>query len=262
MLPKPLHLGPEYAAQFGDQGVVEAYRHRPPYPDEAFAILADLIEDEPRAVLDVGCGTGELARRLAPLVDRVDAVDVSPPMIEVGRRSPGGERPNLVWILAAAEEAALRPPYALITAGASLHWMEWDVVLPRFGRALTPNGTLVLVGQETSPAPWDDDLQRLIDRYSTNRHYQPYDLVAELSARGLFRRVGERRTAPVEFAQTVDEYVASFHARNGFSRERMGPERAAAFDAAVSSLVRGHCPSGRVGLDVVGVVTWGQPGIA
>lgn len=260
MLPKPRHLGPEYAAQFADQGVADAYRHRPPYPDEVFALLADLIVDEPRSVLDVGCGTGELARRLAPAVDRIDAVDVSGPMIDLGRRSPGGDHPNLSWMLGSAEEAALRPPYALVTAGASLHWMEWDIVLPRFRQVLTGNGSLAIVGQETSPVPWADALQRLIDRFSTNRHYRPYDLVAELVARDLFRRDGERRTAPVAFSQAVAEYVESFHARNGFSRERMGSARAAAFDAAVSGLVAGHCPSGRVELTIVGVVVFGRPG--
>src|SRR5207249_6964900 len=30
------------------------YRHRPPYPQEVFALLASLVLDEPRAVLDVG----------------------------------------------------------------------------------------------------------------------------------------------------------------------------------------------------------------
>src|SRR5262249_55186769 len=64
--PKPDHLGPEYAAQFGDPSVVAAYRHRPPYPAEVFDILVGLIADEPRAVLDVGTGTGEIARGLAP----------------------------------------------------------------------------------------------------------------------------------------------------------------------------------------------------
>lgn len=259
MLPKPAHLGPEYAAQFGDQGVVQAYRHRPPYPDEVFAILADLIVDEPRHVLDAGCGTGEIARRLAPMVDRVDAVDVSLPMIELGRRSPGGNHPHLVWIHAAAETAEIRPPYALMTAGASLHWLAWEVALPRFARALAEHGALAIVDQTASPTPWDDELQPIIDRYSTNREYRPYDLLAELSTRGLFHPAGERRTAPIAFSQTVAEYVESYHARNGFSRERMGPERAAAFDAAAAAVVSAHRPSGRVDLEIVGVVTWGAP---
>lgn len=39
--------------------------------------LAELVVDAPRAVLDVGTGTGELARRLVGSVDCVDAVDVT-----------------------------------------------------------------------------------------------------------------------------------------------------------------------------------------
>ena len=36
-------------------------------------------------VLDVGCGTGELAARLAARADRVDALDLSPVMPQRGR---------------------------------------------------------------------------------------------------------------------------------------------------------------------------------
>ena len=41
-------------------------------------------------VLDAGCGPGDLARPLAPLVGRVDAVDLSPRMIAEGRSREGG----------------------------------------------------------------------------------------------------------------------------------------------------------------------------
>ena len=126
-------------------------------------------------------------------------------------------------------------------------------------RALAEHGALAIVDQTASPTPWDDELQPIIDRYSTNREYRPYDLLAELSTRGLFHPAGERRTAPIAFSQTVAEYVESYHARNGFSRERMGPERAAAFDAAAAAVVSAHRPSGRVDLEIVGVVTWGAP---
>ena len=37
---KPQHLAAEHAAQFGDEEVAGAYRHRPPYPPETFSILA------------------------------------------------------------------------------------------------------------------------------------------------------------------------------------------------------------------------------
>ena len=259
MRPKPAHLALEYGAQFRDQSVADAYGYRPPYPPATVDLLAALLVDEPRVVLDAGCGRGELARPLARLADRVDAVDPSAAMIEHGRALPGGNHPVLSWIVGPMEDAPLRPPYALITAGASLHWMDWAVVLPRMAAALTPHGALAIVDQFVAPNPWDAALQELIDEFSTNRAYRPYDLIEELESRRLFWRAGERRTEPVPFLQSVEAYVESFHARNGFSRDRMGPDRAAAFDTAALALVRGHRPRGRVELAVAGTVVWGLP---
>ena len=80
MMPKPKHLAPEYVEQFKDISVVEAYRHRLPYPAGLLEILGNLTYYEPQAVLDVGCGTGSIARPLATCVEQVDAVDFSQAM--------------------------------------------------------------------------------------------------------------------------------------------------------------------------------------
>src|SRR5262249_58459353 len=127
---------------FQHQSVVDRYHLRPTYPPETFELLNDLIVDEPRAVLDVGCGTGNVARPLAAYVERVDAVDLSLPMLERARTLPGGDSPKIRWLHGRAEEVELEPPYALVTAGASLHWMGGDVVLPRLARALRQHGLL------------------------------------------------------------------------------------------------------------------------
>jgi SAM-dependent methyltransferase len=259
MLPKPEHLGPEYGAQFQDQSVVAAYRFRPPYPDEVFRILAGLISDQPRVVLDAGCGDGAIARHLVEQVERIDAVDLSRAMIEQGKRLPNGDHPRLRWICAPMENAPLEPPYALITAGASLHWMDWQVVLPRFRQALTPNGLLAIIYDETLPLPWDDPLRGLIRRCSTNQKFQPYDTIEELERRGLFTKAGEQRTAPISFTQPIDAYIESFHARNGFSRERMSREMADGFDAEIKALLAGYCPTGEVTLQIAALTAWGKP---
>ena len=263
MQPKPKHLGPEYAAQFQDAAVVAAYPTRPPYPPEVFEILAERITTEPRSVLDVGCGTGDVARRLAPRLARLDALDVSWRMIARGKALPGGDAPNLRWIVGAAEDASLEPPYALITAGESMHWMDWPTVMPRLHAALAPGASLALVSRGEEPAPWSDALLQLIVRYSTNRDFQPYNLTHELESRGLFARMGERRTAPVPFAQSVDDYVddyiESIHSRNGFSRDRIRPEDAAAFDAGVRDLIAAHAQDGSLHLQIAASVIWGTP---
>ena len=87
----------ELAATFQQAAVAEAYQHRPPYPDEVFDRLLELITDAPRRVLDIGAGEGAIARPLAPHVEHVDAVDFSAPMVEAGRLRPGGDRPNISW---------------------------------------------------------------------------------------------------------------------------------------------------------------------
>lgn len=260
MLPKPAHLGPVYAAQFADPSVAAAYPHRPQYPAETFDILAGLVTAAPRAVLDAGCGTGDLARPLAARADRVDAVDPSAAMLTLGRTLPGGDAPHLRWIHGTMEEAPLRPPYALITAGESLHWMDWAAVFPRFRAALAPAGYLAIVSRGSPDLPWWDDLLRTIQRYSTNKEFQPYDLLVELDARSLFRVEGRRRTAPVPFRQSVDAYVESVHSRNGFSRDRMTAADADAFDAAARALVTPYAADdGLLHMQVVGSVVWGEP---
>jgi len=258
-MPKPRHLGPGYASQFSDPSVVEAYRHRPPYPPGTFDLLAELIVDPAGAVLDAGCGSGFLARPLAARVGRVDAVDPSAGMIAAGRRLPGGGHPHLRWIEAPMESAPLRPPYALAVAGESLHWMDWGIVLPRIRAALLPDARLVVIGKEFSSVPWEEELAALIARYSTNREFEPYDLVTELTTRGLFRVEGERRTKPAPLHSTVEDYVESFHSSNGFSRDRMAPEDAAAFDAAVKQLAQTAHPEGRFSLEVRARLVWGRP---
>ena len=259
----PAFLRPDVAATWGDRAVAASYRHRPPYPPQTFDILAGLITDEARTVLDLGCGTGFVARPLAPLVDRVDAVDISAAMIEEGRRLPGGDHPRLRWMVGRAEDVALHSPYALVTAGDSLHWMDWEVVLPRLADALSPTGRLAILSVDGKVAAEDQALHEetldLIRRYSTLGDWQPgFDLRAELERRGLFREQGRTETDAVPFCQSVEEYVESFHGRASLSWERMDPDDTAAFDGALRQLVLDRVGD-TVEHAVRASIAWGKP---
>ncbi len=256
---RPHYLGPEYANRFQDHSVVEAYHHRVPYPDEVFTILMDLVTDRPYTILDVGCGPGNIARQLVNLVERVDAVDISLPMIEKGRSLPNGNHPNLNWIHGRVEDVELHPPYSLVTAAQSLHWMDWDIVLPRFRSVLTPNGYVTTATADALPTPWSEELSKLIRLYSTNPYYQPFDLIQELETRGLYQHLGEKQTAPIPFTQSIDDYLASFHAMSSLSRNHMGEENAAAFDEQLRNLVSPFSKEEQLEFEIVGSVTWGRP---
>lgn len=225
-----------------------------PFPDAGFGgVVANHM------LYDIGCGTGNIARRLVTGVDRLDAVDVSRPMIEHGKRLPQGDHPRLRWLHGRAEDVALDPPYALVTAGESLHWMDWEIVLPRCRRLLTPGGYPAIVEHDTVPDSWST-LAEIVPRYRTDGGYQPFDMIAHLEQHGLFEPVGERRFGPVPFRQSIADRIESFHSRSGFSRERMGPDRAAAFDREAREILLRSSGDGMLSLPVVGSVVWGLPG--
>ncbi len=261
MLQKPKHFSSEYAEQFKDQSMVEAYRFRPPYPAEVFDILVGLVRGEAGRVLDVGCGTGVIARYLVDRVAALDAVDFSAHMIETGKHLPNGDHPRLRWLYGRVEDVSLDPPYGLVTAGESLHWMDWKHVLPRFHALLTPGAYLAIIEQKTLPDPWTP-LRELIERYRTNKDGYQADaktMLETLELHGLFQKVGDKVTASIPFTQAIDDYIESYHSRTGFSRERMGESRAAAFDQEAKETLLQIYSDGVISLQVATSIVWGLP---
>jgi SAM-dependent methyltransferase len=180
-------------AVFPDAEVARLYRYRAPYPDQVLSTLGGLLVD-PHAILDVGAGTGALARRMLAFGARIDAVDPSAAMIEEGRRLPNGGDGRLRWIPGRAEDAALSPPYGLITAGASLHWVDVDVALPRLRDALAPGAAMAIADTEpVHGAYWADVLAVLRAHSELDHHVETPEFVEGLRASGRFVLDGLRR---------------------------------------------------------------------
>lgn len=216
MEPKPPGWDVKYANVFQEPDVVASYPNRPPYPQETIDELARLAGGG--AVVDAGCGTGELARRLAPLVARVDAVDVSAEMLALARTLPGADLVRFVH--GGIEDAPLDPPYDLVVAGDSVHWFDWERALPRIF-ALAPRFAIVR-------RDWfkgnDDVVARLRPvwaRHGWNKDFRPLDPVAELERRGLLRVVSTFESATEAWRPTQDEVVGLHFSQSGFSRARI-----------------------------------------
>jgi hypothetical protein len=144
---------------------------------------------------------------------------------------------------------------------------------------LAPGGSLAILWADAEPPPWSEALARLIGRFIgaqgqaggesaaparppfTRPYGAPpnFDQAAELGRRGLFREVGRTTTAPVAYCQSLEQYVESFHSSVALSRERLGPERMAAFDAAARELISRHS-GGAVELRSFAEIVWGKPG--
>lgn len=100
------------------------------------------------AVLDVGCGTGHLAERLAAAgAGPVLGLDPSPRMVEQARaRGAAGVR----FERAAAEEVELEAAFDVVISNSALQWFhDPPGALARLRRALRPGGRLALQAPAT-----------------------------------------------------------------------------------------------------------------
>ncbi|QFU92892.1 bifunctional 2-polyprenyl-6-hydroxyphenol methylase/3-demethylubiquinol 3-O-methyltransferase UbiG [Amycolatopsis sp. YIM 10] len=105
-----------------------------------------------RRALDVGCGTGRFARRLAARGLEVDGIDPSAEAIGVAT-ALGGER--ITYRHADVTTCDLPPQeYDFISCLASLHHMPFSTVT-RLRDALAPGGVLAVLGCAHPSAPRD-----------------------------------------------------------------------------------------------------------
>lgn len=244
---------------FADHEVAALYRHRPPYPAGIFAILARLLV-EPRTILDAGAGTGALARGLVGVAARVDALDPSAAMIAEGRRLPHGDDPRLRWVLGRAEDGPVDPPYGLIACGASLHWMDHDVVLPRFRDMLAPTARVAIADMENvhESSPVREEALAVIIRYSPVKdHVSTREMLDGLVAQGRLVLEGREGVPAMRFEQSVDEYLGQLGSTSTLNRAGLG-DRAAAFERDMRAVFARHGLD-RVRYDVGGGVAWGRP---
>jgi SAM-dependent methyltransferase len=167
------------------EAVAQEYeRHRPDYPAEAIDWAAARLGLERGArVLDVGAGTGKLARGLVAAGFDVVAVEPGGAMLDQLRINVPEAEPH-----EAPAEAIPLPAESVDAAfaGQAYHWFDRERAVPELNRVLTPGGGLVLLWNW-----WDerDPLQRELGELVGYAGHDPYRN-EELPAEPWFREVG------------------------------------------------------------------------
>jgi ubiquinone/menaquinone biosynthesis C-methylase UbiE len=142
-------------------GVAQLYEAtRPGYPRELTAFVAATAAiGAGSAVLEVGCGTGQLTQRLAEFGCALTAIDIGPSMIEVARERVTGDG---VTFLAVPFEDLDAPAesFDLVISGAAFHWIDPGIRFRTAARLLRPGGWLALAGYDER---YDEPLGSALD---------------------------------------------------------------------------------------------------
>ncbi|KAJ8396348.1 hypothetical protein AAFF_G00019250 [Aldrovandia affinis] len=95
--------------------------------------------------VDLGCGTGQNTRLLAPHFQEVVGIDISECQLEQARAVPGF--PNVTYRVGTAEELPFPDGSVdLLTAASAAHWFHPEHFLREAARTLRPCGCMALLG--------------------------------------------------------------------------------------------------------------------
>lgn len=180
-----------------------------------FEDLLELVVDRPNLqVVDLGCGTGKLTRRLADSLpdSKVLGIDSSPQMLE---RTREYVRPGLRFEL--GNQAELDGKWDLIISNAALHWTDdHEELIPRLFQRLNPGGQIAV----QVPSNHDSGAYRTINRMAG---LEPY-----------FSKLdGWTRQAPVLPIEVYAELLFREEAENIIAFEKVYPHVLENADAIV-----------------------------
>jgi SAM-dependent methyltransferase len=222
--------------------------HRAGFPDRFFErLFEDRIVVERDRVLDVGTGTGTIARGLARRGVTVTGLDPSRALLDQAISLDREAGVEIRYVEATAEKTGLPGgTFDVVTAGQCWHWFERDKAAAEAYRLLVPGGRLVLAYFDWLPLPGNvvEATEKLI-----KEHNPPWDAdggtgvhpayFSDLSLAG-FRDI-ESFTFDVAVPYSQEGWLGRIRASAGVGAS-LSPDAVARFDAAHREMLERDFP--------------------
>ncbi len=131
-------------------------RHRAGFPAAFFDKLRHGYGIDPRGkrILDLGTGTGLLARAFALMGARVTGIDIAGAMIDAAKRSDAQEGVAIEYRQAPAEETGFPDrSFDIVCAATCWHWFDGKRAASEMHRLLVPGGIALICMLSWLPLP-------------------------------------------------------------------------------------------------------------
>lgn len=238
--PRPAFpLKPEFAPDLFSGAAEDYARFRDGYPD---AMLDELMTVSGATgdgtLLDLGCGTGQVAIPMASRFAEVWAVDQEPDMIKVGAEQAARAGVELRWTCSSAESLTVRDgELELITVANAFHRLDRRLVARAARRWLRPGGALVIMGSGRIPGEplpeWESLVQQAIRDW--RRSNPPASPTSDQSPAGqanvshedLLAEEGyavTHRSFAVQRERSLDEVIGHVYSRSYSTRRALGSD--------------------------------------
>jgi SAM-dependent methyltransferase len=199
-----------------------------------------------KRALDLGTGTGTLARALAVRGWRVTGLDISADMIGAARRLDAAAGVDVDYVVARSEATGLAAAaFDLVSAGTCWHWFDKPAAAREAYRLLASNGRLVVAAMEWQSRPGNvvsatsDLIHKHNPQWPDDQLGFRFEWAEDLSAAGF--TIIDRFVFDVTVPYTHEAWCGRIRASAGVSAS-LDRAAADAFDHEHAELLRARFP--------------------
>ncbi|NQT50239.1 class I SAM-dependent methyltransferase [Candidatus Kuenenbacteria bacterium] len=154
-------------------GTYEYYlKYRPGIPEEvADKILKGFDVGRKDRILDIGCGTGQVAIAIDGKCQNMVCIDSDPDMIELAKKVLKKPVSKISWLNYGSEELSRLKGQGLFkvaTICRAFHWMDQDQVLSDLDDLITRDGGIAIFGDGsiwTGKEEWQLAVKKVVQKY-------------------------------------------------------------------------------------------------
>lgn len=254
------------------KGTHEYYaKYRPSIPKEVIDVIVKHFDIKPTdRVLDLGCGTGQLALAMEGRCGEMICLDPDPEMLRWAKKATKDSKMKLTWLNYSSEDLVKIKEklgiFKLATICRAFNWMDQEQVLNDLDALINEDGGVAVFGDKslwTGDEEWQRVVKEIIQKYLGKERRagkgkfkasnEPWD---DIIARSVFRFI---KIHDVPIVRNWDaESIIGYLFSNSFAAPHLFGDQLDNFKEEVKSTLLSINPKGAFQENAVWAITLGS----